>query len=158
MDLENALEKAALLRDTLASEVEKARDERQLLRKLDAAGLFARAAQRSAFLSDVARIERELAAALSRATGTLGLTEVTIERLRALAPRDGEALARILSDVRALAGALQEIDRLNLQLAGRALACVRGYVEALRPVPRAYDRRGARTSTAPALAMVSSKG
>jgi len=158
MDLENALEKAGDLRDALAAEVENARRERLLLRGLDVAGLFARAAQRGAFLAEVARIERELAIALSRATGTLGLTEVTIERLRAVAPREGEALARILSDVRALAGALQEIDRLNLQLAGRALACVRGYVEALRPTPRAYDRRGARTSTAPALAMVSSKG
>jgi hypothetical protein len=66
-------------------------------------------------------------------------------------------LAHILAEVRALAGALQEIDRLNLALAGRALACVRGYVEALQPKPRAYDRRGTRAE-APVLAMVSCKG
>jgi len=88
----------------------------------------------------------------------LGLTEVTLEKLRALAPRQGEALSRILSDVRALAGALQEVDRLNLQLAGRALACVRGYVEALQPTPRAYDRRGARAGATRTLSMVSAKG
>ena len=157
MDLENALEKAGSLRDALAAEVENARGERQLLRRLDAGGLFARAAQRAEFVAEVARIERDLALSLSRAAGTLGLTEVTLERLRALAPREGEALSRILSDVRALAGALQEIDKLNLQLAGRALTCVRGYVEALRPRPRAYDRRGTRAE-APVLAMVSSKG
>ncbi len=157
MDLENALETAGRLRDALAAEVGNARGERQLLRKLDTSGLFARAAQRATFLAEVARIERELVVSLSRAAGTLGLSEVTLDRLRERAPRQGEALTRVLADVRALAGALQEIDRLNLQLAGRALACVRGYVEALQPRPRAYDRRGTRAE-APVLAMVSSKG
>jgi hypothetical protein len=158
MDLENALEKAGRLRDVLAAEVENARGERQLLRRLDASGLFARAAQRAEFVAEVARIERDLALSLSRTAGTLGLTEVTLERLRALAPREGEALSRILSDVRALAGALREVDQLNLQLAGRALACVRGYVEALQPTPSAYDRRGARAGATRTLSMVSAKG
>ena len=157
MDLENALEKAGRLRDVLAQEVENARGERQLLRALDAGGLFARAAQRSAFLAEVARLERELAVTLSRAASSVGLTEVTLSRLRERAPREGAMLDDLLADVRALAGALQEVDRLNLQLAGRALACVRGYVEALQPRPRAYDRRGTRAE-APVLAMVSSKG
>jgi hypothetical protein len=158
MDLENALEKAGRLRDVLAAEVENARGERQLLRRLDAGGLFARAAQRAEFVAEVAGIERDLALSLSRAAGTLGLTEVTLERLCTLAPREGEALSRILSDVRALAGALREVDQLNVQLAGRALACVRGYVEALRPTPSAYDRRGARAGAAQTLSMVSAKG
>ncbi|OFX24443.1 MAG: hypothetical protein A2V77_19720 [Anaeromyxobacter sp. RBG_16_69_14] len=157
MDLEKALETAGRLRDALAAEVENARGERQLLRKLDTGGLFARAAQRSTFLAEVARIERSLAVSLSRAAGTLGMTEVTLERLRERAPRQGQALTQVMADIRALAGALQEIDRLNLQLAGRALACVRGYVEALQPKPRAYDRHGTRAE-APVLAMVSSKG
>ena len=157
MDLEMALETAERLRDALAAEVESARRERQLLRALDATGLFARAAQRTQFLADVARLERELALRLSRAASALGLGEITLERIRAHAPQQGERLDRTLSEIRALAGALQEIDRLNVQLAGRALACVRGYVEALQPTPRAYDRRGARAA-APALAMVSTKG
>jgi hypothetical protein len=156
MDLENALERAAQLRDAIAAEVERARSERRLLRTLDAAGLFARAAQRGEFLAEVARLERELATSLSRAAATLGLPEVTLERLRLRAPEHGEALARVLSEVRSLAGALREIDALNLQLAGRALACVRGSVQALRPTPLAYDRRGARAAQ-PALALVSSK-
>lgn len=157
MDLENALEKVGQLRDVLAAEVENARGERQLLRALDTRGLFDRAAQRSAFLSDVARLEHELVVSLSRAASSLGVTEVTLARLRERAPREGGILTEMLADVRALAGALHEIDRLNLQLAGRALACVRGYVEALQPRPRAYDRRGTRAE-APVLAMVSSKG
>ena len=157
MDLENALEMAGQLRDAIAAEVERARDERRLLRKLDAAGLFARAAQRGKFLAEVTRLERELAVSLARAAKALGLPDVTLERLRLRVPEQGHALSRILSEVRALAGALREVDALNLQLAGRALACVRGYVEALHPVPRAYDRRGARADQ-PALALVSSKG
>ncbi len=157
MDLEKALETAGHLRDALATEVESARRERQLLRALDGPALFARTAQRADFLSEVARLERDLAASLARAAETLGMREVTLERLSERAPRRGGELARIFSEIRALAGALREIDRLNLSLAGRALACVRGYVEALAPTPRAYDRRGARAAT-PALAMVSSKG
>jgi hypothetical protein len=158
MHLGNAVETAGRLRDALAAEVEGARGERQLLRSLDAAGLFARAAARAAFLEAVAALERELAARLSRAAADLGLAQVTLDGLRQRAPGPGAALAATLSDVRALAGALHEIDRLNLQLAGRALGCVRGYVEALRPVPSAYDRRGGRAAAAPALALVSAKG
>src|SRR5690242_15401370 len=104
MDLEHALELAGQLRDAIAAEVERARDERRLLRGLDAAGLFARAAQRGEFLAEVARLERELATALGRAASALGLAEVTLERLRLRVPREGEALARVLSEVRALAG------------------------------------------------------
>jgi hypothetical protein len=158
MDLEQALGTAGRLRDALAAEVESARRERQLLRTLDAAALFARASQRAAFLAEVARLEGELTRSLAGAAAELGAGGVTLERLRARAPVQGGALATVLSDVRALAGALREIDALNLQLAGRALSCVRGYVDALHPVPRAYDRRGARAGAAPALALVSAKG
>ena len=49
--------------------------------------------------------------------------------------------------MRALAAALQELDALNRLLASRALACVRGYVNALTGPPTAYDRRGASTSS-----------
>jgi len=157
MDLEQAVATAGQLRDLLEGEVEGARAERHLLRSLDASGLFARAAQRGAFLCEVARLERELAVALARAADALGLEQVTLERLRLRSPRLGQALSKILSEVRALAGALQEIDQLNLQLAGRALACVRGYVDAVQPTARAYDRRGTR-GTSPSIALVSSKG
>ncbi|SRR6266568_2762840 len=157
MDLEQAVATAGQLRDLLAGEVESARAERHLLRSLDASGLFARAAQRGAFLCEVARLERELAAALARAADALGLEQVTLERIRLRSPRLGLALSNNLSEVRALAGALQEIDQLNLQLAGRALACVRGYVDAVQPIPRAYDRRGKRAASR-SIALVSSKG
>ena len=157
MELENALAAAGQLRDALAAEVERARNERQLLRTLDAGGLFARAAERSRFLAEAARLERELAGSVARAAGTTGPTEPTIARLRERTPGKAEALALALSEVRSLAAALHEIDGLNQQLAQRALACVRGYVEAVRPTPCAYDRRGRRAG-APTLAVVSSKG
>jgi hypothetical protein len=157
MELDQALEIARRLRGALAAELERARGERQLLRALDGPGLFARASQRAAFLADAAQLERELARELARAAGELEMAEVTLARLRARAPGPGGQLSDVMSEVRALTGALHELDQLNLQLAGRALACVRGYVEALRPVPRAYDRRGLRAG-APALTLVSSKG
>jgi hypothetical protein len=158
MSLELAAATAAKLRDALAAEVESARGERRLLRGLDSAALLARATARAAFLAEAQRLERETAAHLTRASQALGLREVTLDAIARAAPVEGGLLARTLGEVRALAGALSEIDRLNLALASRAIACVRGYVEAVSPTPRAYDRRGARAaSSPPALAVVSSR-
>jgi hypothetical protein len=154
--LEEALATAHELRRALESEVERARRERELLRSLDSDRLFASAAARAAFNAEVARLESTLAAALGRAAGSLGLTEVTLSRLSALAPVEAARLSAVLADIRALAGALAELDRLNLILAGRALACVQGYLTALNPTPSAYDRRGARAS-GPNLSAISSK-
>jgi hypothetical protein len=154
VDLGAALQAATRLREALAAEVEGARGERRMLRSLDAPALFERAATRAAFLSEAARLERAVRSALGLAT--LAPAPLPLDALRGRGPA-GDALADVLSQVRALAGALQEIDRLNLELARRALAVVNGYVQALRPAPRAYDRHGGRAS-APALALVSSKG
>jgi hypothetical protein len=154
--LEEALATAHQLRRALESEVERARRERELLRSLDSDRLFASAAARAGFNAEVAHLESTLAAALGRAAGSLGLTEVTLSRLTALAPAEAARLSAALADIRALAGALAELDRLNLILAGRALACVQGYLTALNPTPSAYDRRGARAS-GPNLSAISSK-
>ncbi|MGC3998711.1 MAG: hypothetical protein QM767_15150 [Anaeromyxobacter sp.] len=147
--LEEALATTIALRSVLESEVERARAEREVLRTLDSDRLFAGAAARAGFNARVAELEGRLAADLGRAAGTLGLTEVTLARLAERAPAQTAALSRALADVRALAAALAELDRLNLLLAGRALACVQSYLTALQPPPTAYDRRGARASTAP---------
>jgi hypothetical protein len=141
MSLPLAVATAAKLRDTLAAEVESARGERRLLRALDSAGLLERATARASFLSEMQRLQDELARELGGA------------------PRDAGPLSDLLGEVRALAAALAEIDRLNLAVASRALACVRGYVEAVAPAPHAYDRRGQRAHpAAPALAVVSARG
>lgn len=159
MSLALALATAGKLRDALTAEVEGARGERRLLRTLDSAALLARATARASFLAETQRLERDLAKELARAAPELGLREVTLDAIARAVPREGGLLAQTLGEVRALAGALAEIDKLNLALAGRALACVRGYVEAVAPTPRAYDRRGVRSHSAPpALAVVSARG
>lgn len=156
--LSAALATARALRDTLTAEVERARLERGLLRTLDSDQLFASAAARAGFNAEVARLEAELARTLGDAARALGLEEMTIARLRLRAPAEAQALADVLADVRSLAGALAELDRLNLMLAGRALACVQAYLTALNPGASAYDRRGARTAFPSATrAAVSSK-
>lgn len=151
--LEEALATAHELRRALQLEVERAQREREVLRTLDSDRLFSGAAARAAFNAEVARLETALAGALSRAAGALGLSEVSMARLTALAPEGAGELARLLADIRALAGALAELDRLNLMLAGRALACVQGYLTALSPAPAAYDRRGLRAASAPVTAL-----
>ena len=142
--LEEALATAHELRRALESEVERARREREVLRTLDSDQLFASAHARAGFNAEIGRLESALAGALSRAAGRLGLSEVTLHRLALQAPDDTAELSQILADVRSLAGALAELDRLNLLLAGRAMACVQGYLTALNPQPAAYDRRGGR--------------
>lgn len=157
--LEEALATAHDLRCALEREVTRAQREREVLRTLDSDQLFAGASARATFNAEVARLESALAAALSRAAGAMGLSEVTIHRLALRAPAGAAELSRVLADIRALAGALAELDRLNLMLAGRALACVQGYLTALNPAPTAYDRRGARTGSPahPPLTVHSSK-
>jgi|GEM_PF-872949 len=156
--LEEALAITVELRRVLESEVDRARSERQALKSLDSDRIFAGAAARSSFNASVAELESRLAGALARAAGVYpahperrpggagpeSKDEVTLERLAERAPGETASLSRVLADVRALAGALAELDRLNLLLAGRAMACVQAYLTALQPAPTAYDRRGAR--------------
>lgn len=149
--LEEALAITVELRRVLESEVERARAERQALKSLDSDRIFAGAAARASFNFAVAELESRLAGALARAMGLdvagpppAESKEVTLERLAQRAPGETATLSRVLADVRALAGALAELDRLNLLLAGRAMACVQAYLTALQPAPTAYDRRGAR--------------
>lgn len=156
-DLDRAADVARRLRDVLAAEIAGARGERLLLSSLDSQGLFARAAQRASFLSETARLERALAEALAELGEAVGCREVTLERLRAHGGDGADELAGLLSQARALARALRDMDRLHLELARRAMAVVRGYVEALQPTTSAYDRLGTRAS-APAPIAVSSKG
>ena len=142
--LEEALATAYELRDALQDEVERAQHEREILRSLDADRLFAGASARESFNAEVARLETALAAALKRTADAFGLDEVTIQRLARIAPADTARLGRVLDEIRAQAGALAQLDRLNVMLAGRAMACVQGYLTALNPAPAAYDRRGGR--------------
>ncbi len=144
--LEESLAITVELRRVLESEVDRSRAERETLKSLDSDRIFAGAAARSSFNCAVAELENRLAGSLARAAGRIGATEVTLARLARSAPAETAALSRVLSDVRALAAALAELDRLNLLLAGRAMACVQAYLTALQPAPTAYDRRGARSA------------
>lgn len=154
--LSKALALADELHRTLLAEVDRARAEREVLRSLDPDRIFTRAAERAGFNDQVARLEGALATALRHAAAELGIEPLTLPRLAARAPGAAAHLSRTLTDVRALGQTLSQLDALNRTLAGRALACVQGYLTALRPTPAAYDRRGAR-ATAPVQAAFSSK-
>jgi hypothetical protein len=143
--LEEPLAITIQLRRVLEAEVTRSRRERETLKSLDSDRIFAGAAARAAFNAEVAELETRLSAALGQAARSLGATQPTLAELAMGAPGETAALSRVLADVKALAGALAELDRLNLLLAGRALACVQSYLTALQPTPTAYDRRGARS-------------
>src|SRR4051812_44553036 len=134
------------MREALAAEVGRAREQRLLIRKLESDKLFERAQLRAAFNVALVQLENELGEVLGTAAGRLGLSEVNADASLPHSPREARKLAENFAEVRALAAALQELDALNRQLAARALSCVRGYVNALVGPANAYDRRGVSTS------------
>ncbi len=144
--LSKALALADELHGLLRGEVERARAEREVLRSLDPDRIFTRAAERAAFNAEVARLEGQLADALRQAAAGLGIEQLTLPRLAARAPGPAAHLGRTLAGIRDLGHELTRLDQLNRTLAGRALACVQGYLTALRPTPAAYDRRGVRAA------------
>lgn len=142
MGLPRAIAIADSLRDCLALEVDRARGEREHLKKLDASALFRGAETRAEFNEIAARLQRELAAELGAVAKERGLAQVTLEALAGFAPSEAAVLSRTFAEIRSLAAALSEIDRLNRAIAERALTCVESYLQALSLDPQAYDRRG----------------
>jgi glycosyltransferase A (GT-A) superfamily protein (DUF2064 family) len=140
--LEHALDVATRMRQALQAELESAREQRVLVRKLDVQGLFERARQRGEFNVKLVQMQDALGAALAGAASVLGVDRVTLDVLHTSGVRGASKVAQALSELRASAQALQEIDSLNQVLAKRALACVRGYLSALSPRAGVYDRYG----------------
>ena len=140
--LENAITITQQIRDALRAEVERARAERALIRAMDVEGLLRRATARGEWNLLCNQRQAQLSAELAQAARAHGLSEVTIDRLRGVAPAATERLAQTFAEVRALAAALAELDDLNRTLGQRALSFVRAYLGALNPRPAAYDRRG----------------
>jgi hypothetical protein len=150
--IERAIGLTEGIREALGVEIALARQERVLIREMDADGLNGRAAKRADFNQKTAQLMAALAETLRDAGRELGLSGVTLEGLQGRAPVEGGRLSAVLGEVRALAAALAELDALNRMLGQRALSYVRAHLAVLSPKPAAYDRRGggakvARTST-----------
>ena len=145
--IQRAIALTESIREALGAEVALARDERVLIRMMDADGLNQRAAKRAEFNQKTSRLMAELGEALGSAGTDLGLTGgVTLEALQARVPVEGKRMSALLAEVRALAAALAELDALNRLLGQRALSYVRAHLSVLSPKPAAYDRRGGATS------------
>lgn len=147
--LDHAVEAAAELRRALDQEVFRAQGERDLIRRFDTDALFQRASARTAWNAEMVRLQARLALALRHVGDDLGLAEVTIEGLQQKLPTEASSLVDVLSEVRARAEALKELDELNRSLAERASACAKGYLQALSLTSSGYDRRG-KPGTVPA--------
>jgi hypothetical protein len=145
MSLSAALASVDQIRSALKDEVARARSQRMLIRGLDAGGLLAYAQARAGANAQLGKLGAALATALLGAAHTLGRTTLGLDDLRALPAPEAHDLAEGLTEVRALAAALHELDGMNRLLAERALACVRGYLDAVVPRVSAYDRKGARS-------------
>ncbi len=140
--LEHALDIATRMREALQAELVKAREQRVLVRKLDVQGLFERARQRGELNVRLAQLQEALTEALGATARVLGVERVTVDLLNASDISSAQRLAQGLSELRASAQALQEIDSFNQVLAKRALGCVRGFLSALTPRTGVYDRHG----------------
>jgi hypothetical protein len=142
MSLPLALEVAIKLKASLATEVTRSQESRAVLKTLDTPALLSQASLREAFNQHSAYLASELARHLGVFAGTHGMTDVTLEQVRMLAPFEGEQLTCVFAEIRALSQALRELDDINQQLAEKALTVVRAYVTHLAPRPSAYTRRG----------------
>lgn len=142
--LTDAVSLAIGIRNALRDEVERARGQRELLRNLDARGLYRSAVLRQSFNCAAAELQAALASTLAGAARAHHLAEASLESFAAVDPQGAAELAAVLREVRALASALRQVDELNLHLGRRAMSCVNGYLETLAPRPSAYDKRGIR--------------
>ena len=120
----------------------RSQESRAVLKTLDTPALLAQASLREAFNQHSAWLTAELARHLGTYAQQHGLSDVTLEQLRKLAPFEGEQLSGLFAEIRALSQALSELDEVNQQLAEKALTVVRAYVTHLAPRPSAYTRRG----------------
>ncbi len=147
MGLPEAIANATQLRDSLAQEVERAREERRHISTLNAAALFHGAEKRAQFNADATHLQHALGNSLSEVASKNGLTQLTLENLAAVAPQDASKLSKLFAEIRSLSTALSEIDQLNRAIAERSLSCVESYLQALSFAPQAYDRRGLNLSS-----------
>jgi len=145
--LELALTVVDSIRKALEAEVERAQQERALIRTMDVDGLVRRAALRGTFNDQVRGHQQDLARALGAAGAALGLKEITVATLSKSMPAEAAQLEDGLAAIRSLAAALAELDDLNRILGQRALSYVRAYLGALNPTPSAYNRRGSSTAS-----------
>lgn len=151
--LEHALDVTNRMRDAFQAELQEARQQRVLIRQLDVQGLFERARRRGEFNVRLAQLQDDLGCALGASAEELGVERVTTDILYTSGIAAAGKLAEGLSELRASAQALQEIDGMNQVLAKRALSCVRGYLAAMSPQASVYDRHGAvNTQTTSSLA------
>jgi len=140
--LEHALDVANRMRDALQAELEEARQQRIFIRQLDVQGLFERARRRGEFNVRLAQLQDALSGALTDGAVEIGVERITADILHTSGIFSANKLAEGLSELRASAQALQEIDGMNQILARRALSCVRGYLAAMSPRASVYDRHG----------------
>jgi multidrug efflux pump subunit AcrA (membrane-fusion protein) len=143
MSLAGALDTALQLKAALATEVTRSKELRRLLKTIDAEALMAQASLRDAFNHHSAYLSGELAKALGAVAAGWGAADLTLDDLRHRAPFEGEQLASVFAEIRALTASLHELDALNHLLAERSLAFVKAYLTHLAPRPTAYSRRGA---------------
>ncbi len=142
MSLDTALDVAQQLKAALSKEVQRSRQVRSVLRAMDARELMAQASLREAFNHHSRWLSSELARALAGYAQGQGLTDITLEELKARAPLEGAMLGDLFAELRALAASLKELDEFNQALSERALTFVQAYVDTFAPRPTAYTRRG----------------
>jgi hypothetical protein len=148
-ELNKAISITNQIRKALEAEVNRAREQRALIRVMDVEGLVLRATLRAEFNTSVGHLQQQLTVQLGAVATELGLTEMTVEALRKKLPGPAEQLSDSLAAIRSLAAALAELDDLNRLLGQRALSYVRAYLGAVNPTPAAYDRRGSAAAVRP---------
>lgn len=142
MSFTAAIEAAAQLQAALQDELLRAREAQKVLTSLDVNAVFEQAQKREDFNHRSTVLSKSLYTAIDQLAQSQGQSDITLEALREINPREGEELAHIFSDIRSLSASLAQQDQLNQDLTKTALRLVRAYVGHLAPKPSAYTRSG----------------
>ena len=123
-------------------ELEQARAQTERLSALDADASLAYARARTEFTDALAEANARLTEQVQAASRALGMTSFDPAEIERRHPGAGQPLLLAARALAEAASALRRQDALNLQLAGRARACVTAWLHALTGSPAAYNRRG----------------
>jgi hypothetical protein len=127
----------------LEEELGRARAQTARLAALDGPAAFEYARSRETFTIRLAAHEARLLEQVGEAAQALGMSSFEVSEIRRRFPEPGARLFLKLAALGRAAAALRGQDARNLHLAGRARACVTGWLRALTGPAAAYTRRGA---------------
>jgi hypothetical protein len=142
-EIERACRQAEKIQEALSQAISLAEQMKGLMIGLAHEELFAAAVRREQLNLEVTTCTAEMGDVLHALAHKQGWNEMTIARLKTIAPGPAARLQAALAVVNERASKLRDQDDANRARGARAMAFLRSALSPQGPGPSAYDRRGA---------------